>query len=141
MKKLLTVLFLFFASTLFHDAQVTAQAKEDPIFEEVEKSPSYPGGLKVMSDFIGENLKYPKIAQKKQVEGTVSVKFVIEKDGSVSNVRVARSVRASKANQDAVESLNKEAIRVIKMLKFIPGEQHGKKVRVATTCPLSFQLM
>lgn len=79
-----------------------------------------------------EQVKYPMIAQENNIQGKVFVQFVIEKDGSVSDVKVARSVDPS---------LDKEAIRVVKaMPKWKPGKQRGKPVRVSYTVPINFQL-
>ena len=88
--------------------------------------------FQVVQKWIAKNVKYPMIAQENNIQGKVFVQFVIEKDGSVSDVKVARSVDPS---------LDKEAIRVVKaMPKWKPGKQRGKPVRVSYTVPINFQL-
>lgn len=103
---------------------------EADIFQVVEDMPQFPGGS--VQKWISKNVKYPMIAQENNIQGKVFVQFVIEKDGSVSDVKVARSVDPS---------LDKEAIRVVKaMPKWKPGKQRGKPVRVSYTVPINFQL-
>ena len=103
---------------------------EADIFQVVEDMPQFPGGS--VQKWITKNVKYPMIAQENNIQGKVFVQFVIEKDGSVSDVKVARSVDPS---------LDKEAIRVVKaMPKWKPGKQRGKPVRVSYTVPINFQL-
>ena len=92
--------------------------------------PRFPGGN--VQKWITKHIKYPMVAQENNIQGKVFVQFVIEKDGSVSNVNVTRSVDPS---------LDKEAIRVIQsMPKWIPGKQRKKPVRVSFTVPINFQL-
>ena len=103
---------------------------EADIFQVVEDMPQFPGGS--VQKWIAKNVKHPMIAQENNIQGKVFVQFVIEKDGSVSDVKVARSVDPS---------LDKEAIRVVKaMPKWKPGKQRGKPVRVSYTVPINFQL-
>ena len=103
---------------------------EADIFQVVEDMPQFPGGS--VQKWIAKHVKYPMIAQENNIQGKVFVQFVIEKDGSVSDVKVARSVDPS---------LDKEAIRVVKaMPKWKPGKQRGKPVRVSYTVPINFQL-
>jgi len=103
---------------------------EADIFQVVEDMPQFPGGS--VQKWLQKNVKYPMIAQENNIQGKVFVQFVIEKDGSVSDVKIARSVDPS---------LDKEAIRVIKaMPKWKPGKQRGKPVRVSYTVPINFQL-
>lgn len=100
------------------------------VFFVVEDMPQFPGGN--VSKWIAKNVKYPMLAQENGIQGKVFVKFVIEKDGSITDVQVSRGV-------DAL--LDKEAIRVIKaMPKWKPGKQRGKAVRVSYTLPINFQL-
>lgn len=105
---------------------------EEPVFTVVEKMPEYPGGKEAMYAFLGQNTKYPQDAKEKGIQGKVYVTFVIEKDGSVSHVKVLRGVS---------ESLDKEAMRVIKtMPNWKPGTQRGKAVRVQYNFPIKFTL-
>lgn len=94
-----------------------------------EDMPVFPGNVQ---KWIAKNVKYPMIATEMGIEGKVFVQFVVERDGSVSNIRVARGVDAS---------LDKEAVRVIsEMPKWKPGKQRGKAVRVSYTLPIAFKL-
>lgn len=102
------------------------------LFSVVEVMPQYPGGQIAMLKYIMENIKYPKQAMKKGIQGRVVVSFIVEKDGRVSNVRLLRSVESS---------LDKEAVRVVKsMPKWSPGKQNGKPVRVRFNVPVMFKL-
>lgn len=106
--------------------------KSDDIFMIAEEMPEFPGGMPEMMKFIADNLIYPKEAAEKGIQGRVTVRFVIEKDGSVSGAKVIRGV-------DLL--LDKEAIRVIKsMPKWEAGKQKGQKVRVYFTMPIIFKL-
>ena len=104
----------------------------DEIFVVVEKQPDFPGGTSALMKFLGDNIKYPVIAQENGIQGRVITTFVVERDGSISDVQVVRG-------QDP--SLDKEAVRVIKtMPKWTPGQQRGKPVRVRFTLPVQFRL-
>ena len=101
-------------------------------FDVVEQMPEFPGGAAGMMKFIAENVKYPEEAYSKGIEGRVLVQFIIEKDGSVTNVKVIKKVN------DAIDA---EAVRVVKaMPKWKPGKQNGREVRVKYTIPVSFRL-
>ncbi len=103
---------------------------EGEIFVVVEDNPIFPEGN--VTAWINKRIKYPTIAQENGITGRVIVKFVIEKDGSVTNVEVLRGVDPS---------LDKEAVRVINLMpKWRPGKQRGRSVRVAYTLPIIFQL-
>lgn len=105
---------------------------DNVVFQVVEKMPSFPGGDAALFKFLGDNVKYPVIAQENGVQGRVICQFVVNKDGSIVDVEVVRSVDTS---------LDKEAIRVIKsMPKWSPGQQRGKPVRVKYTLPVNFKL-
>jgi len=115
-------------------APVAAPIEEEDqvIFQVVETMPSFPGGDKELFKFLSNNVKYPVIAQENGIQGRVICQFVVNKDGSIVDVEVVRSVDAS---------LDKEAIRVIKsMPKWSPGKQRGKSVRVKYTLPVNFKL-
>lgn len=106
--------------------------KSDIELGAVEVMPGYPGGINAMYDFIQKNLKYPESAKDKGIEGRVFISFVVEKDGSISNVNVLRGV---------CEELDAEAVKVVKaMPKWTPGMNNGKAVRVQYTLPIVFKL-
>ena len=108
-------------------------AKDDVTFVVVEYMPEFPGGQSAMMKFIAENIQYPVIAQELGIEGRAICQFVIEKDGSVTEVTLARST-------GDVE-LDKEAQRVISLMPaWKPGMQKGKPVRVTYTVPINFRL-
>ena len=102
---------------------------EAQIFQVVEDMPAFPGNV---TKWISKNVKYPVLAMENGIQGKVFVQFVIEKDGSITDVKVSRGVDAS---------LDKEAVRVVKaMPKWKPGKQRCKPVRVSYTLPIFFQL-
>ena len=107
-------------------------AEENKIHEIVEQMPSFPGGMSALMSWLSQNIKYPVIAAENGVKGRVTVQFVVEKDGSITDVQVVKSVDPS---------LDKEAARVIKsMPHWIPGRQNGSPVRVRYTVPVTFKL-
>ena len=102
------------------------------VFDVVEEMPSFPGGQGALMAFLSSNIKYPVVAQENGVQGRVIVGFVVEKDGSITDVKVMRSVDPS---------LDREAQRVVKaMPKWKPGKQNGSAVRVKYTVPVVFRL-
>ena len=122
---ILVLLFSFMTST--------AQTKKNNmVYDVVEVMPQFPGGQIAMLKYIMENIKYPKQIMEEGIQGRVTVSFIVEKDGRVSNVRLLRSVQSA---------LDKEAIRVVKsMPKWTPGKQNGKPVRVRFNLPVMFKL-
>ena len=106
--------------------------EDNKIFEVVEQNPTFPGGTAALMSWLSKNIKYPVIAAENGVKGRVIVQFVVEKDGSITDVVVVKSVDPS---------LDKEATRVIKnMPHWIPGRQNGSPVRVRFTVPVTFTL-
>ena len=122
---MLVLLFSFMTST--------AQTKKnDMVFDVVEVMPQYPGGQIAMLKYLMENIKYPEQAMKEGIQGRVTVRFIVEKDGSISDVKPILSVHPL---------LNKEAVRVVEsMPKWSPGKQNGKPVRVRFNVPVMFKL-
>lgn len=108
------------------------EEEEEEVFLVVEDDPEFPGGLEALSHFIAENIKYPQLAKENNITGRVFVTFVVEKDGSVANVRVLRDIGGG---------CGAEAVRVVKsMPKWKPGKQRGKAVRTQFNLPVSFNL-
>lgn len=106
--------------------------EEDKVFDIVEQQPLFPGGPAALIKYLSENTKYPVVAQENGVQGRVTVQFVVEKDGSISDVHVLRGVDPS---------LDKEAVRVVKsMPRWTPGKQNGITVRVNYRVPVLFRL-
>ena len=105
---------------------------DDEFFIVVENMPIFPGGDLGLMKYIQKNVKYPAIAKEYNITGKVYVSFIVDKLGSVTNVKIVRGVD---------ENLDAEAIRVIKSLpKYKPGKQRGKAVRVMFTIPINFKL-
>ena len=104
----------------------------DSIYQIVDEMPQYPGGEKAMMEYVAKNVKYPQEAKDKEIQGRVFVSFVIEKDGSVSTVKVMRGIGGG---------CDEEAVRVVSsMPKWKPGIKDGKPVRVSYMMPLNFKL-
>ncbi len=109
------------------------EEEEEVVFVVVESMPEFPGGQQALFKYLGDNVKYPVIAQENGIQGRVICQFVVNKDGSIVDIEVVRS--------GGDPSLDKEAIRVIKsMPKWKPGKQRGKPVRVKFTLPVNFKL-
>lgn len=106
--------------------------EDTKVYDLAAKMPSFPGGTRSLMQFLSSNIKYPVEAENLGIQGRVICSFIVEKDGSISNINVAQSV---------APSLDQEAVRVIKaMPKWIPGETDGEQVRVKYTLPLNFRL-
>ena len=102
------------------------------VFDVVEEMPHFPGGAAALQAFLSSNTKYPVVAQENGVQGRVIVSFVVERDGSITDVKVVRSVDPS---------LDREASRVVRsMPRWSPGKQNGSAVRVKYTVPVVFRL-
>ena len=111
---------------------VEEEMEEEEVFVVVEDDPEFPGGVDSMKTFIERNLVYPQLAKDNKIEGKVFVTFVVEKDGSISGVKVLR---------DIGYGCGAEAIRVVmKMPKWKPGKQRGVPVRVQYNLPIVFKL-
>ena len=110
-------------------SQTNTQNDDDKVFMVVQTKPKFPGDI---NKYLADNTQYPADAKKNNIQGTVFVSFIVEKDGSVSSVKILRGVASS---------IDKEAIRVITaMPKWTPGMQNGHTVRVAYNVPLRFVL-
>jgi len=110
---------------------------EPPIIDDVpiaipQHMPEFPGGLSQLYTFIGKNIKYPQLAKETNIQGTVFLNFIVEKDGSISNVNILRSIGGG---------CDEEAMRVVKaMPHWKPGIQMGEFVRVSYNLPIKFTL-
>jgi len=108
------------------------KVEETKVFDVVEEMPQFPGGQAALLEYLAKNIKYPVVAEENGVQGRVIVTFVVERDGSITDVKVVKSVDPS---------LDKEATRVVKsMPKWQPGKQNGSAVRVKYTVPVQFRL-
>ena len=118
--------------TIIKDATDVKMVNNDSIYQMVEVMPEFPGGTAKMMDYLSKNIKYPEEAKEKGISGRVFLSFVIEKDGAVSNVKVAKGIG---------KECDDEALRVVKaMPKWKPGLQKGKPVRVNYMLPIFFKL-
>jgi len=105
---------------------------EAEIFTVVESMPSFPGGMGELMKFLGQNINYPTLAKESGIQGRVFINFVVEPNGSISNVKVLRGIGGG---------CDEEAVRVVKsMPKWSPGKQRGKPVRVSYNLPVKFTL-
>ena len=106
--------------------------EENKVFDVVEQMPSFPGGPSALMAYLSSHVKYPAVAEENGIQGRVTVQFVVEKDGSVPDVKTMKSVDPS---------LDREAERVVRsMPKWIPGKQNGSAVRVKYFVPVVFRL-
>lgn len=111
---------------------VAYDSTDNSIYETVDEMPSFTGGSSAMFSFLSKNVKYPVVAEENGVQGRVLVSVVVERDGSISNIKIVKSV-------DTL--LDKEALRVVRsMPKWIPGKQGGKLVRVKYSVPVTFRI-
>nr|MBC7613588.1 TonB family protein [Pseudopedobacter sp.] len=108
------------------------QPLDNQVFTNVEQLPTFPGGLKEFQKFLSENLKYPAKARENNIQGRVFLHFTVEKDGSLSDIKVVRGIGSG---------CDEEAVRVLAISpKWNPGKQNGKVVRVSYTIPIFFQM-
>ena len=108
------------------------EVQEEKVFDVVEQMPDFPGGMSALMQYLNKHIKYPVVAEENGIQGRVIVTFVVEKNGSITDVQVVKSVDPS---------LDKEAVRVVKsMPNWIPGKQNGSAVRVKYTLPVTFRL-
>ena len=109
-----------------------SEISTDQVFDGVEEMPQFPGGSSALFEYLAKNIKYPVVAEEHGVQGSVVVSIVVERDGSITDVKVVKSVDPS---------LDKEALRVVKsMPNWIPGKLNGNLVRVKYTVPITFRL-
>jgi protein TonB len=114
------------------DHKVIVEAPEDQIFHHVEQMPTYPGGDNEFLKWLSNNIVYPTIASEQNIQGRVSIRFVVRPDGSVEDVQVVKSLEPS---------CDREAVRAVKKSpKWIPGKQNGNAVSVYYTVPVVFKL-
>ncbi|WP_353139104.1 energy transducer TonB [Pseudopedobacter sp.] len=110
------------------------KADDNAVVYMVEKYPEFPGGIKEFYNYINKNMKYPEWEKENNIQGRVTATFVVEKDGSITNINILRTVTGSK-------NLNTETIRLLQnMPRWIPAKQGDKIVRCRYTVPLMFKL-
>lgn len=138
--KILLLLALCFAGNIAYAQTDTLENasdyEEEPIYSVVEVMPEFPGGFKAMIKFLEKNSVYPKNDMKAGEEGLSVIQFIVEKDGSLSNIKIAPGME-----KRATADMHKEAIRVVKLMPtWKPGKQSGKLCRVKFTAPVRFSL-
>lgn len=137
MKKILSIVVLILAcgalcAQVRIESNSTADSTGDEIFTVVENDPEFPGGMEALYRYLASNIKYPEQAKAENLQGRVFVSFVIEKDGSVSNIKVLRDIGGG---------CGEEAIRVVQnMPKWKPGRQRGRRVRTQFQLPIYFNI-
>lgn len=130
MKKVIVFsLLLLFAFTT--NAQIEEEEDDTEVFEIVEQQPVYEGGDAARQLFIAKNIVYPDSAIKYQKQGTIIVEFIVEVDGHLSHVKTVKSFD---------DYCAAEAIRVVRLMRWIPGRQRGQAVRVKIRMPIRFRL-
>ncbi len=132
MKKLTLILVTFLMAASYATAQEEDNNDAEDAVYTPEKRPEFPGGTDALFKFLSNNLKYPSDAKKEGIQGRVICQFVVNKDGSISDIQVLRSV---------YPSLDLEAVRVISIMpKWEPGVQNGEKKRCKFKLPIVFKL-
>lgn len=130
---LLSVLFLSLAAQAQSVENADSVAVEETVYQFVEEQPEFPGGMKGQMKYFRDNIKYPRISRDNKSQGTSTVRFTVNADGSISDAEIVRSTGDM--------YLDKEALRVIsEMPKWKPGKQNGKPVRVKFVLPVGFRL-
>lgn len=110
----------------------SSKYEDDEVFIVAEQLPTYPGGEEARVKFLIDNIIYPKTLQEKGIKGKVVARFIVEKDGSISNAEIIRSL-------DPI--LDKEVLRVVKLMpKWKPGMQKGEPIRCYFSMPVTFEL-
>ncbi len=126
------LIFYFIAAIMSLTSTQAMAQNEDIVYDVVEVMPEYPGGLGEMMQYFKKNIKYPKEAQQKKMEGRSLISFVVEKNGKISDVKVAKS---------SIKMFDDEAVRVVSsMPAWKPGKKNGKAVRVKFMVPIQFKM-
>ncbi|MDD2530504.1 MAG: energy transducer TonB [Bacteroidales bacterium] len=129
---LFAVLLMISAFTLNVNAQEKKSDNSDVVYTVVENEAEFPGGVAAMNRFLAENIKYPTLAKQKNIEGKVIISFIVEKNGSLSDIRTIK---------DIGEGCGDEGIRIVRLMpKWKPAKQKGQPVRQQFLLPISFVL-
>ena len=120
------------AGVTYVPVEVNEKLKGTPVLTVVEQMPTYPGGMAALMEYFKENMRYPASAKERGLQGRVTVQFVVDKDGSIKEPKVIRSID---------QELDEEALRLVKsMSKWEPGRQNGEPVAVKFAVPVPFKL-
>jgi TonB family protein len=133
---LLFLMAALFVTTIYSSKAAIRQSVTDTtkegIFSRVDVQPQFPGGFEALGKFLGDNIHYPAADKASKIEGRVICTFVIEKDGTISNIRALRA---------PTQAMAEEAVRVLGLSPaWKPGYQNGKAVRVVYTIPIAFKI-
>lgn|SRR5574344_1682055 len=129
---LFAALIMVFAFSLNVNAQEKKSDNSDVVFTVVENEAEFPGGVEAMNRFMAENIKYPTLAKQKNIEGKVIISFIVEKNGTLSDIRTIK---------DIGEGCGDEGVRIVKLMpKWKPAKQKGQPVRQQFLLPISFVL-
>lgn len=132
-KEILTTSVLFFAIlSNIHSQTIDSLIAKDTSFQVYEEYPSFPGGEKSLNEYLSKHLKYPNIERENGIQGTVVISFCVEADGSLSDIKILKSVATN---------IDNEAIELVKeMPPWNPGKQNGQAVKTYVNLPLIFKL-
>lgn len=129
---LFALLIMLCAFSLNVNAQEKKTENSDVVFTVVENEAEFPGGVEAMNRFMAENIKYPTLAKQKNIEGKVIISFIVEKNGTLSDIRTIK---------DIGEGCGDEGVRIVKLMpKWKPAKQKGQPVRQQFLLPISFVL-
>lgn len=130
--KLSAFLTLVITCCLLQPAEAQVNNNVDTVFTQVEQPAQYPGGFEAMAEYLKKNMAYPKDARRSGIQGTVFVSFIVNKDGSISDVAVIKGIGGD---------CDQEAMRVVSIFPtWTPGMHHGKIARSRFVLPLDFKL-
>lgn len=115
----------------YSEVEKTPQLADEQVFAVVDEMPEFKAQEMTLIEFLSTNIKYPAVARKEGIEGTVFVTFIVEKDGSLNDIKLLRGIGGG---------CDQEAMRVVKLLSFMPGKQRGKTVAVQYNLPIKFSL-
>lgn len=126
------IFLLLFLRAIVSNGQDASPQDSIYTFQQIDKEPVFEGGPEQFKLFLQRNLNYPKNSRKNKVEGRIFIQFVIEPNGTVSNIKILKGLD---------EHCNAEAIRVVSLMtKWTPGQKNGKDVRTYFNLPLKFTL-
>ena len=129
---LFAALIMVFAFSLNVNAQEKKTENSDVVFTVVENEAEFPGGVEAMNRFMAENIKYPTLAKQKNIEGKVIISFIVEKNGTLSDIRTIKDIGVGCGD---------EGVRIVKLMpKWKPAKQKGQPVRQQFLLPISFVL-
>ncbi len=132
MKKIFVLLFVLFGTVASYSQNIKTSSDSDKIYTIVRSQPKFPGDI---NKWLGEHIVYPDDARQNNLQGTVYLSFIVEKNGSFSSIKIIKGIQGGR-------SLENEALRVVcDMPTWTPGTQNGVPVKVQYTLPIHFTLV